>query len=141
MCTAQEVLLERARREEAEGRAEGRAEERKKGIQRLIAVLRGLGLGLDDIRKKLAESYSLNEHDAEAHLKRALALKEVSTTCTGQKKTLDRGKREARERRISRMIYTLEQIGCNGEEILNVLVQNCFLDEDEVRRHVKRICD
>ena len=86
MCTAQKILLERARREGgveehakgraeglAEGRAEGRAEEREQGIQRLVAVLRGLGLGLDDIRKKLAESYSLNEQDAEAYLKQALA--------------------------------------------------------------------
>ena len=77
MCTAQKILLERARREGAEkgladGRAEGRAEEREKGIQRLVDVLRGLGLGLEDIRRKLVESYSLNEHEAEAYLKQAL---------------------------------------------------------------------
>ena len=66
MCTAQKILLERARRE-------GRAEEREQGIRHLIDVLRGLGLGQDDIRKKLAESYSLNEQDAEAYLKRGFA--------------------------------------------------------------------
>lgn len=68
MCTAQKILLERARRE---GTENGRAEEREKGIWRLINVLRGLGLNLEDIRKKLVESYSLNEHDAEAYLKQS----------------------------------------------------------------------
>ena len=65
MCTAQKILLERARRE---GTENGRAEERDKGIRRLINVLRGLGLGLEDIRKKLEESYSLNEREAAAYL-------------------------------------------------------------------------